>query len=161
MAFSFFDGIIIIIFTYFSISGLMRGFCKEVFSLVGLIGGIWLAYTYHPLVSPHLTLIDGEIWRTIAAYFLIFLGTNIAAGLCAVILQSILTLAMLPWADKLAGIILGLVKGILLCSIITLIVQRFFGNADFLQNSFLLPYLTNFIESIRAYIPQEFFSINF
>ncbi len=160
MAFSFFDIIIAIIFAYFSLSGLMRGFCKEAFSLIGLIGGLWLAYTYHPLLSQHLTLIDGEVWRTIAAYIIIFMGTNILAGLCAVILQSILTLAMLPWADKLAGFMLGLVKAIVLCSILTLIIQRFFGNANFLQDSFLLPYLTNFIENIRAYIPHEFFSIN-
>ncbi len=160
MAFSFFDAIIAIIFIYFSFSGLMKGFCKEVFGLLGLIGGIWLAYTYHPALSPHLTLIDGENWRTVGAYALIFLGTNILAGLCAVLLQSILTLAMLPWADKLAGLILGFVKATVLCSIVILLIQRFFGNVDFLQESFLIPYLTNFIESIRAYIPQEFFSIN-
>ncbi len=160
MAFSYFDIVIALIFAYFSLSGLMRGFCKEIFSLLGLIGGLWLAYTYHPILSPYLTLIDGEVWRTIAAYILIFLGTNILAGLCAVILQSILTLAMLPWADRLAGFMLGVVKAIVLCSILMLIVQRFFGHADFLQNSLFLPYLTNFIENVRAYIPHEFFSIN-
>ncbi len=157
MAFSFFDIFIAIIFAYFSISGLVRGFCKEFFSLVGLIGGLWLAYTYHPVIVPYLTLIDGEAWRTMGAYILIFLGANIAAGLAAVLSQSILTLAMLPWADKLAGCILGIAKATFLCSVVILIVERFFGHADFLESSFLLPYLTNFIESIRAYIPHDFF----
>ncbi len=157
MEFSFFDIFIAIIFVYFSVSGLMRGFCKEFFGLVGLIGGLWLAYTYHPVISSYLTLIDGEAWRTMGAYILIFLGANIAAGLAAVLLQSILTLAMLPWADKLAGCILGIAKATFLCSVVILIVERFFGHADFLDNSFLLPYLTNFIESIRAYIPHDFF----
>ncbi len=160
MEFSFFDIFIAIIFAYFSIFGLVRGFCKEFFSLVGLIGGLWLAYTYHPMLSVHLTLIDGESWRTIAAYLLLFLGANIVAGLCAVVMQSILTLAMLPWADKLAGCILGIAKATFLCSIVILITERFFGQAEFLQNSFLLPYLNNFIESIRAYIPHDFFQSN-
>ncbi len=157
MEFSFFDIFIAIIFAYFSISGLFRGFCKEFFSLAGLIGGLWLAYTYHAELSVHLTLIDGEAWRTIAAYGLIFIGANIVAGLCAVVLQSILTLAMLPWADKLAGCLLGIAKATFICSVVILITERFFGHAEFLQNSLLLPYLNNFIESIRAHIPHDFF----
>ncbi len=161
MTLSFFDIILAVIFAYFSVSGLIRGFCKEAFSLIGLIGGIWLAYTYYPVLSPHLSFITGEAWRTIASYIIIFLAVNFVASFLAFVMQGLLSLAMLPWADKLAGLVLGFGKAVLLSSVIVLITQRFFGNADFLENSFILPYLLNFIESVRGYIPSEFFNINF
>ncbi len=161
MTLSFYDIILATIFAYFCISGLIRGFCKEAFSLIGLIGGLWLAYTYYPMLSPHLSFISGETWRTIAAYLIIFLSFNFITSFLAFIMQGILNLAMLPWADKLAGFVLGFGKAVLLSSIIVLVTQRFFGNAEFLKKSFLMPYLTNFIESVRAYIPHEFFNISF
>ncbi len=161
MTLSLFDIIIATIFAYLSVSGLLRGFCKEAFGLLGLIGGLWLAYKYYPMLSPHLTFINGETWRIIVAYLIIFLGVNFVASFLAFVMQGLLTLAMLPWADKLAGLILGFGKAVFLCSVITLITQRYFGNADFLQNSFLLPYLTNFIENVRDHIPNEFFNMKF
>ncbi len=161
MTLSFFDIFVVTIFAYFCISGLIRGFCKEAFSLIGLIGGLWLAYTYYPLLSQHLSFINGETWRTITAYLIIFLGFNFITSFLAFVMQGFLNLAMLPWADKLAGFVLGFGKAVLLCSIVVLITQRFFGNADFLKNSFFLPYLTNFVESVRAYIPSDFFNISF
>ncbi len=161
MSTSFFDIFIVVIFVYFCVSGLIRGFCKEAFSLVGLIGGIWLAYTYYPVISPYFSFINSETWRTIAAYFVIFLGVNFVTSFLAILMQGILNLAMLPWADKLAGFVLGFGKSVLLCSVVVLVTQHFFGNADFLKNSLFLPYMTNFVESVRAYIPNDFFNFSF
>ena len=159
MPFNLFDLIIALVFSYFSVTGLIRGFCKEIFGIIGFIAGIWLAYTYHPLVSEHLVFLEKEAWRTIAAYVSIFLSVNILARVCASLSQSILTLAMLPWADKLAGLILGFIKAILLSSIAVIIIQKF-GQPSFLQDSYLLPHLTNFVENMRNFIPQDFFTIN-
>ena len=160
MPFNFFDILIVLIFAYFSVSGFIRGFCKEIFGIIGFIAGIWLAYTYHPMVSPYLTIIEHEVWRTLASYAIIFIATNIIASACSFLLRSILTLAMLPWADRLAGCILGFAKAVLLSSLIIIILQSVLGYTNFLEKSFLLPYLTNFVENIRTYIPQEIFTIN-
>ena len=150
-----FDLIIVLALVYFTLRGFWHGFVGEVAGLVSLVGGFWAANAFHPLLTPHLAFIADPGWRAIAAYVLIFFGVIICVAIVARILQRILSFAFVSWADKLAGGLLGLTKGVLLCSLLLIVLQKFFYNAPFLQNSRVLPYFNALMAQIRDWLPPE------
>ncbi|MDO5483935.1 MAG: CvpA family protein [Desulfovibrionaceae bacterium] len=150
-----FDLILVLVLVYFTMRGFWHGFVGEVAGLVSLIGGFWAANSFHAALSPYLTFIVDPGWRTIAAYVLIFLAVILAVAIVARILQKILSLAFVSWADRLAGGVLGLAKGILLCSLVLILLQKIFYNAPFLQHSRVLPYFNTLITHIRSWLPPE------
>lgn len=104
----------------------MHGFVGEVAGVVSLVGGFWAAHAYHSLLSPRLTAIADPAWRTIAAYVLIFLAVILVVAVLARLLQKILSFSFVSWADRLAGGLLGLAKGVLLCALALLVLQNSF-----------------------------------
>ena len=133
----------------------ISGFVGEVAGLVSLLGGFWAAHHYHALLAPRLTLIVDPSWRVIAAYVLIFLGVIISVAILARILQKILSFSFVSWADKLAGGMLGLAKGILLCSLGLLFLQKFFAGAPFMQHSRALPYFNALMTQVHGWLPPD------
>ena len=150
-----FDLIIVLILVFFGTRGFISGFVGEVAGLVSLLGGFWAAHHYHALLAPRLTLIVDPSWRVIAAYVLIFLGVIISVAILARILQKILSFSFVSWADKLAGGMLGLAKGILLCSLALLFLQKFFAGAPFMQHSRVLPYFNALMIQVHGWLPPD------
>lgn len=150
-----FDLIIILALVYFAGRGFAHGFVGEVAGIVSLVGGFWAARAYHPLLSRHLTAIADPAWRTIAAYVLIFLAVILAVAVLARLLQKILSFSFVSWADRLAGCLLGLAKGVLLCALALLILQKLFHDAPFMQNSRALPYFNALIQQVRGWLPPD------
>ena len=129
-----FDVLIILTLVAFSIRGFLKGFVAEVAGIVSFVGGFWVAHV------------------------LLFIAVMIVVGIVARILQKILTFSFAGWVDRLTGGALGLTKGLILCSLVLLVLQKLFGNAPFLQNSRALPYFNSLIETIRQGIPPDLLS---
>lgn len=157
-----FDVIVVLVLVFFTFRGFWNGFVGEVADLVSLVGGLWAAHRFYPLLADHLTFISEPAFRQLAAFVLIFIAAIILVALVARILQKILSFTFVAWVDKLAGGILGLAKGVLLCAIVLLFLKKILGDMLFLQNSRALPYFTSLIGQIRAWLPPEvlnFFNI--
>lgn len=150
-----FDLVIILLHTICTVRGYIHGFVHEVAGLVAIVGGFGAAHQYHALLAPQLTFIAEPAWRNIAAYVAIFLLVILVVALVARLLQRFLTFAFVAWADKLAGGILGFVKALLVCSLILLVLQKFFGDADFMQQSRTLPYLKALMTLLRDCLPPD------
>jgi membrane protein required for colicin V production len=150
-----FDLIIVLILVFFAARGFIQGFVGEVAGLVSLLGGFWAAHHYHQLLAPRLTMLTDPAWRVIAAYVLIFLGVIISVALLARILQKILSFSFVSWADKLAGCLLGLAKGVLICSLVLLFLQKFFAGAPFMQHSRALPYFNALMYQVHGWLPSD------
>ena len=150
-----FDLAVVLILVFFTVRGFFNGFVGEVAGLVSLLGGFWAARTYHGHLAPQLTFIADPTWRTLAAYVFIFIGVIIIVSLLAYILKKILSFSFVTWADKIAGGLLGLTKGVLLCALALLLVQKMFGNAAFLQQSRVVPYFNALLAQIRTWLPPD------
>jgi membrane protein required for colicin V production len=94
--------------------GASRGAMRIVIGIVSLLVAFFLASRYQdPLAA---TLMAHHVSQTparIGAYAIVFLGTMIAGGLVALVVGKIVKVAMLSWADRLAGGALGLVAAAL------------------------------------------------
>lgn len=150
-----FDLIVILVLVFFTGRGMYNGFIGEAAGIVALVGGFWAANTFLPTVAPKLTFVADPTWRPLAAYALIFIGVMLLVAIVAQILRKILQLSFTIWIDRIAGLALGLCKGLLVCSVILLIVQKFFYDADFVKHSRTLPYLQHIMQQIRDWLPDD------
>lgn len=150
-----FDLIVVLALLFFAGRGFAQGFVGEVAGLISLVGGFWAAHTYHSLLALRLTAISDPAWRSIAAYVLIFLAVILAVALLARLLQKILSFSFVSWADRLAGCLLGLVKGVILCALALLVLQKFFYDAEFMRHSRVMPYFNALMEQVRGWLPPE------
>ncbi len=152
------DIAVLVILIIFCGRGLLRGFGKEVLGIIGLIGGLWGAYTYYPLLAPHLTFFKTELWRNMLAYGMIFLSVNLLTSLLGHILHQILALAFLLWLDKLLGAALGLLKGLILCAILITVGQYLFTGHTIFNTSATLPHFNMLLEYAQNHIPKDLFT---
>lgn len=149
------DITIILILFFFTIRGYFNGLVGEVAAIVSLVGGFLAAHHCHPLLAPHLDFIAEPMWRTAAAYVIIFVAVVVGVALAARLIQRLLSLAFATWLDRLGGGFFGLAKGIVVCSLIFLILGKFFSTADFYQNSRVRPYMVSIIDQIRTSLPPD------
>ena len=150
--------IIVLVLTAFAARGFWTGFVGEVAGLLSIVGGFWVSHHFHTVLAPHLTFITEPAWRNIASYVLLFLGVLIAVGLLARLLQKLLAFSFVGWIDKLTGGLLGLAKGVLLCAVVLLLLQKLFGDAEFLRHSRALPYFNSLISQVRGWLPPDLIS---
>lgn len=113
------DIIVLAVLAFFAIKGLTRGLINEVSSLSGLVLGVFFAYKFYPmLAAPLQKILHIPIY---IAMFLAFLLILIAIGVIAHIVGNVITtalkLVMLGSINRLGGIGIGLLEGVLLLSL--------------------------------------------
>lgn len=155
MNLNYFDVAVVSILALFSLRGFLRGFVGEIAGVAAIVGGLWTAHRFSPVLGQYLGFIGDPTWRNIAAYVLTFLSVLILVGLLARVLQKILSFSFVSWADKLAGGLLGLVKGLIICSLLLMLAQRFLSDAAFMRESRVLPYLNSVMQQVRSYLPAD------
>ncbi|GGI76103.1 CvpA family protein [Legionella impletisoli] len=124
MAWHWLDYLIFAVIGLSVITGLFRGFVKELIALIVWVLAVWLAYHYSNLLDPFLRpYVQDKNIRLVIAFVAVLLSTLIAGGLVNAILSFILTRSGLSGTDRLLGMGFGFVRGIFIVSLIMLIVK--------------------------------------
>ncbi len=146
---SFFDLAVGVLLIIFGIKGLFSGLIKEVFGLVGIIGGIFVASRYAQSVGD---MIDSSVYHISnrsSIYFIGFLVTLLAFWLASIfvgfLFTKLISLSGLGLLNRILGFLVGSLKIFLLFSILIFALRSmdvFRDNIDSkLQNSYIYPYL--------------------
>lgn len=137
----------------FLVRGIMRGLVAEVAGLACIIAGIWAASEYQHLAFPFFELAFGDNtgWARITAYLVVFLVVFIGLGLAFRLVEKLLKLAYAGWLNRLAGGVLGGVKGILFALVVFLLVDTFLPDAAFVQSSQLAPYAREYGGTLKSF----------
>ena len=146
---SFFDIAIGILLLVFGVKGLFNGLIKEVFGLVGIIGGIFVASRYAQSVGD---MIDSSVYHISnksSIYFIGFLITLLSFWLISIfvgfLFSKLISLSGLGLINRILGFLVGSLKIFLLFSILIFALRSmdvFRDNIDSkLQNSYIYPYL--------------------
>lgn len=140
--FSWFDIITLSLIALLAIKGIINGFIKEVFGLVGIIGGIYIASRYANVAGEW---IDANLFAFAnkGSLFLIgFIALLIAVWLLSIFLgyafAKMLSMSGLGALDKLAGFVVGGAKVFLVFSVLFVTIS----NINFIQEN-LNKYLKN------------------
>jgi membrane protein required for colicin V production len=146
--------ILLVILVLFLLRGVMNGFLSECSGLLGLIGGLWYANSAYQDVAPYLVnIVRHPLWRDLAAYGLVFVGVLLAVTLLAYGIARIFSLMMLSTLDKGLGAALGLVRGLVVCSVSLVILRHFLPDAAFFKHSLVTPWMGPFLHFAGQYLP--------
>jgi membrane protein required for colicin V production len=120
------DLFILIFASIFFIRGIFRGFVFELITVAGLIIGYLVAITYLDILSSLLIRFFPALPIAVCyiiSFIVIFIVTNVVLRFVANVLTRTLKFAMLGWLNRLFGGLFGLVKGILILSILVFLVS--------------------------------------
>ena len=157
-----FDILVSIIFGFCLIRGIFRGLVKELSSIIGVMAGYFAAYSYYPYLSKFLSQwISVVAYSKIIGFLVIFIGVFLIISILGVIIKYLMSIAFLGWADRVSGGIFGLIKGLLIVSILFIVFTTFLSeNASIVKDSFLAPHLshisTQMAKIMKKDMKQEF-----
>lgn len=137
-----FDIIIIAFVLILGIKGVINGFVREIFGLLGLIGGIVVASRYAEfsgnLISQNVYLIADDSGRFFAGFLVTLLVVWIVCILLGKIFAKLINLSGLGFIDRILGFLVGSGKVFLVISVLVAIVS----NIEILNNK-IKPYFSD------------------
>jgi len=108
----------------FTLSGLRNGFIKEIGKIAALITGYILANRFSDFISATLfSWIADETIRNLSGYLTIFFVSALIVGIIAKILEKMFEIMLLGWFNRLLGMLLGLVKGLLIIGLVIFVLE--------------------------------------
>ncbi len=136
------DAIFLIILGVSVLAALVKGFVKEIITLVALVGGLIVAAQYYEAAGGLYTAwVDSPAIRSVLGFLTLFIGIVLVAELLVFIVDRLLRLSHLKWIDRLLGALFGLIRGWLVCTVIVLVLTAFSLQIPMIQRSALTPYL--------------------
>lgn len=122
MDFNYFDLIASIIILLLGLKGIINGFFKEIFGLIGIIGGIFIASRIGDRVGEYLNTIIFHFSSSSAVGFLGFLTTLAVFWLLMIavgyIFKKLSSMSGLGPMDKILGFVFGASKFFLIAAVI-------------------------------------------
>jgi len=117
---------ILIFASLFFVRGVFRGFVYELVTIVGLILGYIISITYLSLLAGFfLTFFPSlpESVVNLVSFFILFVGTNLLLRFVSKIITKTLKIAMLGWLNRFLGGVLGMLKSIIIMSILVFVID--------------------------------------
>ncbi len=155
-----FDIAIIVVISFCLIRGAFRGIIKEASSIVGVIAGVWAAYSYHESLSQIIGKV-GQIFPSssyvnIFSFLVLFCLVFAAVSALGVLIKYLLKIVFLAWVDKICGAGFGLIKGFMIVSVLLLILTTFLDpGTSIIKNSILSPYVTSAAETMSRFASKD------
>lgn len=150
------DYIIIGVLALSAITGLVRGFLKEVVALsVWIIAG-WLAFVYAKPVAAWLgAYIHDKSAQVVLAYVVIIVGTILIGGIVNTLLSFMMRHSGLSGTDRLLGVGFGLLRGIFVIALVMVVVRlSALPEQEYRKQSYLYAYFTPAVDWLYRYVPD-------
>ena len=155
---NYLDIIIAIILFIFGWKGLRKGLIIEVVTLLAFGAGIYGAMHFSDFTAAHLQdflEINPKYLNTIA-FVLTFIILVVLVNLIGKLVSKAIKSMNLGFFDKLGGFLFGIIKGVLLCSVLLMVLNNFqllgVVKPEAKENSKLYPY----IEQTVPYVYRGF-----
>ena len=151
------DIVIGVILGFCLVRGIFRGTVKEITSIIGVFVGFYAAYTYYPVLGNWLSrLITNKSYLNIVSFFITFTIVFLAVGFVGILLKHLLKAVALGWFDRMFGGTFGLVKALLIVSVLLVPLMTFLPQkSSIIKDSFLAPHVSTLSEKMIAVVPKE------
>ena len=149
--------VIVVITAFCLIRGVFRGLIKEISSIVGVFAGFYAAYTYYGIAAKPLSRwISNTAYLNILSFLIIFCALFILISVVGVIIKYVLNIAFLGWVDRICGAGFGIIKGLLIVSVILIPLTSFLPkNAPVIKHSLLSPYVMLVSEKMVKVVSKD------
>jgi membrane protein required for colicin V production len=147
------DWVILAILLLSILRGLHNGLLMEIFSLIGLVLGIFIACRYWPMAFPLFSGWIHNVWGADLCAFLLVAGlVMIVAALIGHLIRRVVRAIGLGWVDKLLGGVFGFLRGVVVLAIGFFVLAALYPQAPWLQNgmrqSRIAPWVLNIVPRI-------------
>jgi membrane protein required for colicin V production len=152
-----FDWLLVAILVYSTVAAFLRGFFREIFSLVGLVAGILVASWNYALVAERLEgwLVIPFATAEIAAFLVIVVVVMVLCGLAGKILAKLVRTIGLGFLDRLLGAGFGLARGFLLGVAVMMAAVAFVPQSTWLKDSQLSLYFLEGAHAVCFVVPAQ------
>jgi membrane protein required for colicin V production len=156
-----FDIVLIVFIGIFTIKGFKNGFIKELGSLVALIIGIFISMRFSGFIESKLRTegFFSSEYLPVISYAITFIGVVILVFLLTKALDQFVKLIKLQWLNRLAGVIFGTLKIIIILGSIFFLLtilngKLFFLPEDIIEKSVLFKPILSVFEFIFPYVER-------
>jgi membrane protein required for colicin V production len=151
------DYVIITIVAISLLIGLLRGFVKEILSLLAWIVAIWIGLTFSRRFSVLLeTIIEFPPARIAIAFVILLLLTLVISGVINYFADLLLEKTGLTGIDRLLGLFLGVARGGIVVALLVMLAGLTPAPEQPLwKSSNLIPYFKDLAFWLRKQIPPE------
>jgi membrane protein required for colicin V production len=136
---------------------IVRGFIKEVHSLISWAVAIWVAFMFFANFASLLTpYIDTVTIRLLVAFFVLFVVTLILGALVNHLISQLVEKTGLSGTDRALGVIFGIVRGVAIVTILVLAAGVTPMPSDnWWQNSLLLQHFEDLAVWVKQFLPAD------
>lgn len=148
-----FDFLLIVILLASMGVGVMRGFFRELLSMVGWILAIWVAWEYSHLLAPYLGSGLSPTVKIWAGRIILFIGVLIVALLAGNLVSMIVQRSALSVPDRSLGMLFGFARGIILIGLVVMVAQILqMPDQPWWDDSKLVPYGTAVADWMQQFL---------
>ncbi len=119
------DVVLAIVLLLFAVRGFWRGFSREFFGFVGLIGGLVVAAASYAAATAYMPDAIPERLRPIAAFAAVFFAVDFLAIIVGALVHRLLGILFLSPVNRIAGAVFGVAKGAAMTMIALLLLRAY------------------------------------
>lgn len=136
---------------------LVRGFVREVLSLITWIAAFWVAFTFYTELSGLLVNdVHSNSLRTIIACATLFIATLLLGALINYLIGQLVDKTGLSGTDRVMGIVFGFARGVLLVTVLLMLATLTPMPDDvWWKESVLIPQFKPIVAMLHGYMPQS------
>lgn len=151
------DYIIIGVILISALISLLRGFVKEIFSLLAWIAAFWVAVRFGPDAADRLfSMISTPSARLALGYLSCFLVTLIIGALFSHFMTLLVKQTQLQGTDRSLGLIFGGLRGVLMVTVLVMLGQMTPLPQDpWWDDSTLLPHIEDLAAWVQDQLPED------
>ena len=146
------DWFIIIVLTISGIISSIRGFTKEILSLLLWIGALIAAISLEHLATPKINeFIGNQEISKIISYIVVFIIFIFLGGIIIKFISKLIKWSGASGFDRFLGILFGLVRGLIVLFVIFLLLPSGLKTTNLINNSKITPIIQKYAPEIEAY----------
>ena len=147
---------IIIIGVISILVGLMRGFVREVLSIITWVAAIWLGINFYAMVGEYFKgTIEVELFRNVAGFAAIFFTVLLICSLISYLVNKLITKTGIKGTDRVLGSVFGIFRGVLIVVLLLLIGRSInLQENDTWKESQLIGYFEPLVEKVNDFLPD-------
>jgi membrane protein required for colicin V production len=151
------DYIIIIAMIYLIVKGVLRGFIREIFSLAGIVLGIWLANLFQPQVTEFLKpFLPFPRYLPLISIAGLFFCILILCNIMGWAIKLLFKKTLLGGVDRMLGACLAVAKGVFLTYIVLVMLTFFIPTqTPLIAGSKLAPWIIKSYQSMISLISPD------
>ncbi len=152
------DYVIILAVGLSMLTGLFRGFLKELTALCVWGLAIWLGFSYSDQLNPWLSsVIHDRSLQAVIGFVVIFFGVIIVGALFNRLISLMVHRSGLTGTDRLLGLLFGFIRGVLLVAFVMVVAEvTSFDRGHIARQSVFYQPLTPVTHWLSGFLPHVF-----